>query len=128
MLRAHMNLLGTLRTYRVFKQQDEDFVESYLWPLCIKMLKIKFPEFLRLVSLWPRLQFWIFMPHVGSAQHQSCTLAVQLRSEFSWIKIKKTKVKLKRCQDSTFTKKFMFQSISNQRILDKKLKLNLDVF
>ena len=34
--------------------------------------------------------------------------------------LKRTKVKLKRCQDSVFTKKFRFQRISSKRILDKK--------
>ena len=38
------------------------------------MFKIKFPEFIRLVSLWLRLQFWIIALYVGSPQHQSHAL------------------------------------------------------
>ena len=57
--------------YRVFKQQDENFAKSYLWPMCMKMLKMKFPEFLRLVNLWGIPQIWIFAPWVLSTVHQS---------------------------------------------------------
>ena len=39
----------------MFKQQDKDFWESYLWTQCMKMkmLKLFFAELLRLVHLWP---------------------------------------------------------------------------
>ena len=55
--------------YRVFKQQPVDFADSDLWTLCMKMLQSLFPEFLRLVHLWPPCQFWIFVPYRSRPQH-----------------------------------------------------------
>ena len=55
-------------------------MESYLWTPWMKLLKFVFPEFLRLLHLWPRFQF------SRPKSHPQCTKVAQQRRKMAKVK------------------------------------------